>query len=320
MENQHLGESAEQTSPVHPVVEDSLVSEQPSDIIEQVANELAGVQPEPKPEAEEAQPEPEDGEQNKPEERPRMFKVGDDELTEQQLIEGYLRESDYTRKTQELAEKRKAIEPWAEHIKRIQTDPDYFNHVFRSAPKQEPEQPAVQEPQWSDDPVERLKQEVAFEAEQKFNARLNELRDEFSGTVGQLTVQQQIERIQTDPMNEQVMTELRGAIPKGSPMYQALDTNPDLFIATYSDMRNRVLRRPGSKPAPEQEEKPPVERSVKERAPVVESAAQTAPVGDSNAAKKEQIKRLRKRVKSGEASNEDIGNLLEAEGLIEFLV
>lgn len=121
----------------------------------------------------------------------RTFKVkvnGEEiEVTEDELINGYSRQQDYSRKTQELAERRKQIE--AEQAE-IETERAQYEQLL-PALKQQLEQQVQQEPDWDAlyerDPIEATKLErqwrqvkeqrqaqiEAVEAEQK---RLNELR------------------------------------------------------------------------------------------------------------------------------------------------
>lgn len=63
------------------------------------------------------------------------LKVGDEEVPLAELKNGYLRQADYTRKTQELAdERRKLLDemlPYAEVVARLKTDKAFADHVMR---------------------------------------------------------------------------------------------------------------------------------------------------------------------------------------------
>ncbi len=90
----------------------------------------------------------------------RKLKVGDQELDEDEVVNGYLRQSDYTRKTQAAAEQRKAAEAElravAEERQRYAQTLEYFSQQL---PQAAPPSPDLLD----SDPVEYLKQRDAFE-------------------------------------------------------------------------------------------------------------------------------------------------------------
>lgn len=61
----------------------------------------------------------------------QFFDVNGEKLTLQQLQEGYLRTSDYTRKTQELAEQRNTLKPYQEMEQYLKANPDKAQRIYQ---------------------------------------------------------------------------------------------------------------------------------------------------------------------------------------------
>jgi hypothetical protein len=123
------------------------------------------------PETEEAQAEPEeaDGEPeapDEPEEEPARYTVKIDgvesEVTLDELVKGFQLEADYRRKTQTLAEERRAIE--AEKTRQSNITADLIREYQKLSGNDE------QEPDWvqrfQDDPIGASQEKVAWEARQ----------------------------------------------------------------------------------------------------------------------------------------------------------
>lgn len=95
--------------------------------------------------------------------KPPKFKVkiGETEVDQDELIKGYLRQSDYTKKTQELAEKRKAED--AERQALAQERAAYarnLEYLAQQIPVPKPPDAALLD----SDPIEYLKQREAYES------------------------------------------------------------------------------------------------------------------------------------------------------------
>ena len=146
---------------------DSLLSIQPEEETEQPDNSVEEqVEPTEKPEdepvdaAEEASDDSTDeAEEQEQEEQKYLIKVGDEEVevTLEELQNGYSRQADYTRKTQEVAQQRKQVQELEQQYTQS------LNHIQRLA--QELQQvPDIPEPDidWeqlsAEDPIEFLKQ------------------------------------------------------------------------------------------------------------------------------------------------------------------
>jgi hypothetical protein len=84
--------------------EDSINIEQPIQVKEEVKEEIAPMLEE--------------------DEVVEKIKIGDEELTIDEIKKGYMRQSDYTKKTQELAEKRKETQHAIDVYERVKNDPE----------------------------------------------------------------------------------------------------------------------------------------------------------------------------------------------------
>lgn len=93
-------------------------------------------------------------------EPPRTFKVGDAEVTEDELVKGYMRQSDYTRKTQEAAALRKESEAVQQAVAQ---ERQRYAEALQFFESQIP-QPAPPAPELLDeDPVEYIRQKDAYD-------------------------------------------------------------------------------------------------------------------------------------------------------------
>jgi len=123
--------------------------------------------PKEEPQAEEPpENQPEDTETSEAEVQPevRTFRVKVDgeeiEVPEDELLKGYSRNSDYTRKTQKLSEERKALEAEASRVKE---EREQYSNALKVLKDQLND---VQEPDWqrlqAEDPIEYLKQKELY--------------------------------------------------------------------------------------------------------------------------------------------------------------
>lgn len=109
--------------------------------------------------SDESQPEDQTPDETKP---PKFkVKIGETEVDQDELVKGYLRQSDYTKKTQELAEKRKADD--AERNALAQERARYaqnLEYLAQQIPVPQPPSAALLD----SDPIEYLKQREAYES------------------------------------------------------------------------------------------------------------------------------------------------------------
>jgi len=232
-------------------------------------------------------------------------KIGDDELTIDELKNGYLRDKDYRQKTQALAEQRRETEAYQAHLDRLKADPAYFEHVFRGyQPK------PAEAPKPPDDPIEALKWEMKQEV-------IKELAPQFQ----QLQAKQTIDAVKAQVMRDPLFDETQAAIigyVKGLPedeqalTYRLLDSNPAAYQKRYAHAREWVVSQKAEKAkgetATKAEEQEPVAR--KERAPLLEQSGRTVPTASEESEKAKERKRLYNKVKSGGASNDDLADYL----------
>lgn len=135
--------------------------------------------------SEEVEAEEEDAEEEAPVETKFVVKVDGKELEvdKEELIRGYQREADYTRKTQKLAEERRQVDS---ELKQVREEREQYAQVL-SQLKQKVQEFEPAEPDWdkleAEDPVEYARQWTHFQRRQQQKAaiaqeeaRLNSLR------------------------------------------------------------------------------------------------------------------------------------------------
>ena len=90
------------------------------------------------------------------------------EVTVQELKNGYLRQSDYTRKTQQLAEQRKALEP---EMHAVREERAHYAAILPALAQQLQELQRTQTPDmdrlWAEDPIEWVRQNALNEQREK---------------------------------------------------------------------------------------------------------------------------------------------------------
>jgi len=111
-------------------------------------------------EAEEIEASDDVGQDEEVQEPARTFKVGDAEVTEDELVKGYMRQSDYTRKTQEAAALRKESEAVKDAVAQERQRYAEALQFFESQiPRPEPPAPELLD----EDPVEYIRQKDAHD-------------------------------------------------------------------------------------------------------------------------------------------------------------
>jgi hypothetical protein len=160
----------------------------------------------------EAESQPEDNNEPEAEAQPEVktFKVKVDgeeiEVPEDEVLKGYSRTSDYTRKTQKLAEERKALEAESQHVK---AEREQYAQGLQALKTQ---LATAQEPDWAkladEDPIEFVKQkELHRDRKEKLALVEQEQRK-----VAELQTYEQQRALQTYIQDEQV--KLTQAIPE----------------------------------------------------------------------------------------------------------
>ena len=233
-------------------------------------------------------------------------------------------ESLYGRKAQELAEQQKQLAGWEALQKRVMTDPQFAQHVFGYDQVQQQKQA----PQPPEDPIDRLKWEAKQEALKEFAPELDRVRQEMAQHQHATAIRATMERVQADPMYQQVQGEILqyiSGLPEGvgRAVYQELDRSPQLYMEMYSRTRQR-LTGSGAQPNQQPQQRGPDGRFAapempkpkqrQERAPMLESSG-TA--NDTTANAQQRKKELQARVKQGQATSSELGEWFQSLGIID---
>jgi hypothetical protein len=223
-----------------------------------------------------------------------------------------MKEKDYRQKTQALADERRKIAAYEQHIRNLESDPAYVAHVkaYQQRPAEAPKPP--------DDPIEALKWEMKQEV-------MKELAPQFQV----LQAKQNIETVKAQVMRDPLFDETQAAIVNmvtNLPLavreitYQKLDSDPSAYMETYADARKWVEANKAQQPTPEQakiraenlkrgipRDEPPTEAPVsrKERAPILESAGRTVPTASEESSKVKRASEISKLLKQGQGIDDD---------------
>lgn len=288
--------------------------------LDALTNSLMGNAPAEEPAAGEVEDKPEA--KAEPEEEkaaPAKVKIGDEEIDLDELKNGYMKEKDYRQKTQALAEERRKIAAYEQHIKNLESDPAYVAHVKayhqKIAESQAPKPP--------DDPIEALKWEIKQEAKR-------EIEREYAPIIQQLQAKQTIDSVKAQVMRDPLFDETQAAIlnmvQKLPPSvrelaYAKLDADPAAYMETYQDARKwiegqkaKAATKEEPAEAKKEEKKEPVAR--RERAPLLESAGRTVPTASEESGKAEKLTKIRKTLKQGQGlSEEDLFEYFDLSGI-----
>jgi len=145
----------------------------------------------------------EDSDEADEEEQPQVFTVKVDgkevEVTLDELQQGYSRTQDYTRKTQQIAETRKAVEAEAAAIRAEREQYAQLLGALKQQLETADEKPVDWERLYAEDPIEWVRQrELARDKQEKMAAIQSEQQ-----RLSQLTQQQQAEQMKTILAKEQ---------------------------------------------------------------------------------------------------------------------
>lgn len=287
--------------------------------LDALTNSLMGNEPAEEPAAEEAEDKPEaKAEPEEAKAAPAKVKIGEEEIDLDELKNGYMKEKDYRQKTQALAEERRKIAAYEQHIKNLESDPAYVAHVKAYHQKIA----EAQAPKPPDDPIEALKWEIKQEAKR-------ELLAEISPQFQQLQAKQTIDSVRAQVMRDPLFDDTQAAIlhmvnnlpPAVRELtYAKLDADPNAYMETYQDARKWVEGQKAKsttkeEPAEKKEEKKePVAR--RERAPLLESAGRTVPTASEESGKAEKLTKIRKTLKQGQGlSEEDLFDYFDLSGI-----
>jgi hypothetical protein len=154
----------------------------------------------------------EDSDEAEEDEQPQVFTVKVDgkeiEVTLDELQQGYSRTQDYTRKTQQIAETRKAVEAEAAAIRAEREQYAQLLGALQQQLESAGEQPIDWDRLYAEDPIEWVRQRELARDKQERKAAIQSEQQRLS----QLTVQQQTEEMKAKLAQEQEL--LISAVPE----------------------------------------------------------------------------------------------------------
>ena len=154
----------------------------------------------------------EDSDETEEDEQPQVFTVKVDgkevEVTLDELQKGYSRTQDYTRKTQQIAEARKAVEAETAAIRAEREQYAQLLGALQQQLESAGEQPIDWDRLYAEDPIEWLRQKELARDKQERQAAIQSEQQRLS----QLTVQQQTEEMKAKLAQEQEL--LISAVPE----------------------------------------------------------------------------------------------------------
>lgn len=283
--------------------------------LDSLAHGLMGTEPPPAPaeaDKDEAAPATE-------EDKPAQVKVkiGDEEIDLDELKNGYMKEKDYRQKTQALADERRKIAAYEQHIKNLESDPAYVAHVKAYHQRQV----EAQAPKPPDDPIEALKWEAVQQAKR-------EIEQQYAPILQQMQAKQTIDTVKAQVMRDPLFDETQAAILRfvenqptqrmREQAYALLDSDPAEYTAAYADARKWVEEQK-AKAAPKEKEpakEPDAPVSRRERAPILESPGRTVPTASEESAKSKRASEISKALKAGNGiSDEDLFEYFDLKGI-----
>lgn len=246
---------------------------------------------------------------------PVKVKVGDEELPLDEVVSGYMKERDYRQKTQALADERRKIAAYEQHIKNLESDPAYVAHVKAYHQRQ------AEAPKPPDDPIEALKWEAK-------EAAKREMQEQFAPVIQQMQAKQAIDSVKAQVMRDPLFDETQAAIlnmvqnlpPSVRELtYAKLDADPNAYLETYTDARKWVeAQKSKTKEEPAQAKKEDKQEPVarRERAPLLESSGRTVPTASEEASKAKRIKEINTRLKAGNGLDDsELFELFDLQGI-----
>ncbi|MES1922723.1 hypothetical protein MHBO_004246, partial [Bonamia ostreae] len=179
--------------------------------------------------------EPEDNEEEQPEEADNLYEIDGEKIPFDELKAGYQRQADYTRKTTELAEQRKALAALEGLGNILASDP---------LPQQEPQQE-----QRPEDPIEAMRWDIKQELIQELAPQLQNTQAQMQSMAQANAVQQTLAQFQSDPQWNEARAEIdvmlsekmaKDGIHAANEYYAQLDANPKFFAQEFGTAKQRI--------------------------------------------------------------------------------
>ena len=281
--------------------------------------EKTSLKPSQDPDDESAQATKEDKpaqEETKPaqEEKPvQKYLVDGKEVTLDELQSGYLRQSDYTRKTQAIADEKAKLARFEALNRHLENNPADFQRVIDAL------KPKPQEEKIPDDPIDAITYHATQEALKRTSGMVQGVDDK----IARLAYVQQLERVksavQLDPLGDEtkkamadfVFTEYAGIHGKeeADKFMAKLDNEPETFVKYYTHYRKKV----------EAQKAPATTKPVSREkvTPFIADANQDNVPVDPKKKKRKELKALQEKTRGGKV--EDLVRFLEASGMVDHL-
>jgi hypothetical protein len=226
------------------------------------------------------------------------------------------------------------------HIRLLQTDPNYRQHVFGYG--QQPPAPA-QAAKPPEDPLEAFKMEIRQEVIRELAPQFAPLAEAQKVIQAKMEVNRVKQSVVADPLRQDVHGEIHNFLnslpghvefieteegqvvdpsrsygPRGEQAYR-LDNDPRYYTTIYGHYRGQVEEK--KKTAPPEVELPAAARKEKEHAPYLErGGAVSGEAVTEEVKKREKAKELRREMRRNPGNMKAVGDYLEASGLIDHLL
>ncbi len=242
---------------------------------------------------------------------PQKITIEGQEIDLEELKSGYLRQSDYTKKTQELANTKTALQPFEVLNNYLAQNPDDFKRVVDLI--KEGQQPKV-EPV-PDDPIEALKHEAVQEAVEKTTGQIDSVNQQVLEMQKQQQINNVLSSVQRDPLYTETHAKIDSyvrndyakihGVEAAQTLFQTLDSNPEAYMNLYKTFRT------------EKKAEPPVKKDT--AAPVLTTSDQAIPdqKGMQKKVKAAELKQSYQKARGGKI--EDVVDYLDKSGLIDHL-
>lgn len=162
--------------------------------------------------------------------------------------------ADYTRKTQELAERGRMVEGLVPLGQALQSDPGFREYIKNYQPGKPAQAPSGDE-QPPDDPIERIKWEAKREAIQEFEQRFEARRQQETIQGHQRAIAETMAEHRQDEHYQTVQESLFQWVKSLDPelrqdAFIRLDRDPKFYRRKYAEVRERIVKPAAPEPTP----------------------------------------------------------------------
>lgn len=210
--------------------------------------------------------EPEEDSEEQQIEAENLVEINGENIPLDELKAGYQRQSDYTRKTQELAEQRKALAALEGLGNILASDPTKAAQIAAIVRGEQMPQQQEQEPQRPEDPIEAMRWDIKQELLQELAPQLQNTQAQMQTMAQANAVQQTLAQFQRDPQWNEARAELdsmlaekvaKEGIHAGNEYFARLDGDPQFFAQEFGAAKQRVAAKgKAKKPVPKKKGSP----------------------------------------------------------------